>query len=1095
MKRKNATRRALFTSVLSLLLCVSMLVGTTFAWFTDEVKSGTNTIAAGNLDVELEYAKVVDGQITGWDKVNENTKNIFDPNALWEPGRVEVAYLKVSNLGTLALKYQLGVNVVNETPGISVKTNEEFNLSDHLVFKVVDMPGAVTIYSDREAVQAAAGTEKGLKDYDGATKSLDPVGGENDEDYVALIVYMPETVGNEANYRGEKPFIELGVNLFATQKMQEDDSFGDDYDENAWHDAMKVFTAAELQTALNNGGKVMVMDAINLTEAVEVPAGVEVSVNLNGKTVSNDVGYVFENKGDLTIDGNGTLAGLGIIRSTAGKVTIENGNFYASSQWQNNVYQHTLKAENTNVVINGGNFDATVNGQTNAVMNASTGATITINGGNFKNVSGELTQFDPYLFTYEKDGKVVINDGTFYGGWRFNGETATTNIYGGNFTVGFDGQSFNASSTHKLTVYGGTFTNGAKMTAKLNDVMAEGYHVIVVDNNSVVVPSNTVDSVAELESMLGNNVSATLFNCQEPDAIINVPTSYTGTLTLKNSVIKSVQAEKDANIVIEGTVVVNANGSGISTVAETGEEAFNGSAITANGILNISGTGNLTAIAADVKHAAGIGGDNTTAITIENVHIVDAKGSYAQSAVTSSWGKKDSNGGAAIGSGHSGAVITLNNVTIDKAQGGSKAAGIGGRYWTGVTINITDSTIKNVVGGSSSAGIGGSRVSSGATVAENITINIVNSTINAIGGDYGAGIGSGYSTYLIPESEGRPVYTINVDENSVINATGGVAAAGIGTGHNVVGLAGEIKSENVTAKAGQATCPAPNVDCCYNRVRTDAQNIGFGSLADEIIDDPITKTITYLGKQVDFPVILVASGENLNKFLSGGGNVVLAEDIEMEAATTAPYGNKYGVALNGGVLDGNGNELYMECYGDDYGVMTTGGTIKNLTIQEGCRAVMIMYPTQDIILDNVNIGGDGVLYPINTGEAGEEGVNLIVTNSTLAGWTSYGNIESASFTNVKFEQGTYYNNIYGRVLKPYVNTTLTDCSFIEHMNLDLSALAQGQKITITNCTVNGQAVTADVFTVPSTDAEYDTELFTVDLPSWATSVTDCIVFN
>ena len=197
------------------------------------------------------------------------------------------------------------------------------------------------------------------------------------------------------------------------------------------------------------------------------------------------------------------------------------------------------------------------------------------------------------------------------------------------------------------------------------------------------------------------------------------------------------------------------------------------------------------------------------------------------------------------------------------------------------------------------------------------------------------------------------------------------------------------------------------------------------------------------------------------------------------------------------MLDGNGNELEIECYGDDYGIMTTGGTIKNLTIQEGCRAVMIMYPTTDMILDNVNIGGDGVLYPINTGESGEAPVKLIVTNSTLAGWVSYGNgvVSEASFTNVNFEQGTYYNNIYGRVLKPYTSTTLTDCRFVEHMNLDLSALVEGEKITITNCTVNGQAVTLDVFTVPNTDAEYDTELFTVDLPSWADDVADCIIIK
>ena len=63
------------------------------------------------------------------------------------------------------------------------------------------------------------------------------------------------------------------------------------------------------------------------------------------------------------------------------------------------------------------------------------------------------------------------------------------------------------------------------------------------------------------------------------------------------------------------------------------------------------------------------------------------------------------------------------------------------------------------------------------------------------------------------------------------------------------------------------------------------------------------------------------------------------------------------------------------------------------------------------------------------------------------------------------------------------------------MNLDLSALNNGHKIVMKNCTVNGQKVTADVFTVPTTDAQYDTELFTVDLPSWASSINDCIVFE
>ena len=130
MTKKRSTKRALLTSALSLLLCVSMLIGSTFAWFTDSVSSDKNTIVAGNLDIELKYSKVVNGVRTGWELV-EGEDEIFDPNALWEPGRVEVAYLKVSNLGSLALKYQLAVNIVEELPGVNV-AGEEFKLSDYL---------------------------------------------------------------------------------------------------------------------------------------------------------------------------------------------------------------------------------------------------------------------------------------------------------------------------------------------------------------------------------------------------------------------------------------------------------------------------------------------------------------------------------------------------------------------------------------------------------------------------------------------------------------------------------------------------------------------------------------------------------------------------------------------------------------------------------------------------------------------------------------------------------------------------------------------------------------------------------------------------
>ena len=226
MTNSKTTKRALLSSVIALILCFSMLLGTTFAWFTDSVSSGVNTITAGNLDIELEYSK----NGTDWTTVEDAT-NLVDPNALWEPGHTEVVYLRLSNKGTLALKYQFSMNIVGETTATNVGGNP-FKLSQYLKYGIVE---GNTVYNNRaDASQAVLSVAQGLANY---SKNGTMVG-KNDpayvDQYMALVVYMPEDVGNEANYRGNVvPTIELGLNLVATQQNSERDSFGPDYDTNA----------------------------------------------------------------------------------------------------------------------------------------------------------------------------------------------------------------------------------------------------------------------------------------------------------------------------------------------------------------------------------------------------------------------------------------------------------------------------------------------------------------------------------------------------------------------------------------------------------------------------------------------------------------------------------------------------------------------------------------------------------------------------------------------------------------------------------------------------------------------------------------------
>ena len=240
MKNKS-TKHALLASVLSIVMCFAMLIGSTFAWFTDEVKTGVNKIVAGNLDVEMEYAVFnEDGTFKEWKSVEG--ESLFDENALWEPGYTQVVYLKISNVGSLSLNYKLSVDVASEKEGKRLpiaelgETQDEINfrLSDYLKFGAVATE-AENFFADRAAARAAIGENAGkLKNYS-ATGSIKASEKDTDVDYVALVVYMPEEVGNEANhYKTFAPEITLGIKLFATQMVDEKDSFGNDYDKNAF---------------------------------------------------------------------------------------------------------------------------------------------------------------------------------------------------------------------------------------------------------------------------------------------------------------------------------------------------------------------------------------------------------------------------------------------------------------------------------------------------------------------------------------------------------------------------------------------------------------------------------------------------------------------------------------------------------------------------------------------------------------------------------------------------------------------------------------------------------------------------------------------
>lgn len=232
-KKVGGTKRALLTSVLALVLSLAMLVGSTFAWFTDTASTGVNRIVSGNLDVGLQYWGVGEDGQKKW-LTAENSKELFDENALWEPGYTQIVYLKAKNNGNLALTYAMQITPVHETVGVNVD-GEEFKLSDYIKFGwrtfTVDEEAGAPVALDREEAQdiVGGGAQLGKTLHRQAAEPL----AAGAEELVALVAWMPEDVGNEANYSTVQPTIELSLKVLATQAAVESDSFDETYDEDA----------------------------------------------------------------------------------------------------------------------------------------------------------------------------------------------------------------------------------------------------------------------------------------------------------------------------------------------------------------------------------------------------------------------------------------------------------------------------------------------------------------------------------------------------------------------------------------------------------------------------------------------------------------------------------------------------------------------------------------------------------------------------------------------------------------------------------------------------------------------------------------------
>ena len=323
------TKKAALLSVFMLIACLSMLLGTTYAWFTDSVSSGSNVITAGNLDVEVEYT--LDGE--NWKDLNGATDLLQCD--LWEPGHTEVVALKITNEGSLALKYTAFLNILGETIG-KTKEGQPIKLSEILkVTKVTQQADAIGDILLGMIFNGAQNVDKENVASFNQSKVLE----ENREllpksaHYLIITVDMPETVGNEANHNGYNiPAIQFGIDVIATQYSKENDSFGPNYDKDAEYPTMTDTwdgtantdwftsdpTAAEysLDTAEAIAGLAELIDAGETFEGKTIKLSSDVDLYLedeNGEAIPFDpIGsYRFDQIFKGTFDGQGhTISNL-----------------------------------------------------------------------------------------------------------------------------------------------------------------------------------------------------------------------------------------------------------------------------------------------------------------------------------------------------------------------------------------------------------------------------------------------------------------------------------------------------------------------------------------------------------------------------------------------------------------------------------------------------------------------------------------------------------------------------------------------------------------------------------------------------------------
>ena len=394
MTNSKSTKRALISSTLAILMCAAMLIGTTFAWFTDTASTGVNKIVSGKLDVVLEMN--IGGE---WVDANGKTLPFLvageipaeGTEILWEPGcTYRVPELRIRNNGNLSLQAYVYVS------GFKASGESDVDLRDVIDWKMSSFDGMLT-HPDKD-ISVIVNPGQSLK-FD-------------------LEAHMKEEAGNE--YQGLS--VEgISITVVAKQHTYEKDSIDDQYDKDATY---PVASAAEMKEALANGGIVSVnkdikTDNIGDNEADRITISQPTTLNLDAKIISpDDMGNNNTNFCALIVDADTTInagenggidtgrnGGYALNVRKGANLTITGGSYYGGGT--------AVQVQEGTLTITGGHFAVEAFGEPygynfllNCIDSAYKNGTakIIVKGGTFVN-------FDPSNNTAEGAGTNFVADG------------------------------------------------------------------------------------------------------------------------------------------------------------------------------------------------------------------------------------------------------------------------------------------------------------------------------------------------------------------------------------------------------------------------------------------------------------------------------------------------------------------------------------------------------------------------------------------------------------------------------------------------------------------------------------------------------------